>query len=114
MKITSAALFISMSLVVFGICYYYFTTRHRERMTILEKGLPSNYFKNSINYLPLIMVLGICCISIAIGTLIGGALYNLELEYIGMFVFPVTIFLFLGGGLIISYYWLNKINRKDP
>ena len=81
-------------------------------MTILQKGLPSDYFKSSINYLPLILASGICCVFIAIGTMVGGWLHLLELRQVGVFIFPATIFLFLGLGLITSFAVLNRINKK--
>ena len=113
MKVTSAALFISVALVVFGICYYYFTTRHRERMALLDKGLPKNYFKGSANYLPLVLVMGIVSIFIALGTLMGRLLDNLNIEGLGPAVYPICIFFFLGVGLLVSYIILKKMYRKN-
>ncbi|MBC8153788.1 MAG: hypothetical protein H7Z72_12830, partial [Bacteroidetes bacterium] len=71
MQITSAALLISIALVVFGIAYYFFTTRHKERMAIIERGLSPDLFKGQANYLRFILMLGIISIGIATGILTG-------------------------------------------
>lgn len=113
MKVTSAALFISIALVVFGISYYYFTTRHRERMTILQKGLPKDYFKGNTNYLPLVLTLGILCIGIALGVVAGGLLNFIEIGGIRNLMFPFAILLFMGISLLVSYSVIKKIQNKN-
>ncbi|TMU57354.1 DUF6249 domain-containing protein [Flagellimonas algicola] len=113
MEVTSAALFISLGLVVFGICYYYFTTRNRERMALLEKGLPKDYFKGSTTYLPLLLTLGIVSIAIALGVLAGGFLSSLEIKGIGYLMFPFSIFLCMGIGLLISYKVLKTMQKEN-
>ena len=35
---------ISLFLIVFGIFYIYFTTRHRERLALIEKGADASLF----------------------------------------------------------------------
>ncbi|MBA4058415.1 MAG: hypothetical protein C0490_27095 [Marivirga sp.] len=112
MEITSAALFISMSLAVFGISYYYFTTRHKERMTLLDKGLPSDFFTDTNNYLHLILLLGIVSIGISIGLGTAAWIRSLEIEGIGGIAFPLMIFLFLGLSLIVSYFVLRALQKK--
>lgn len=112
MQITSAALFIAISLVVFGISYYYFTTRHRERMTLLEKGLPPDYFKNSVGYLPFLLVLGIISIGIALGILTATFLKSSGLLISADFVLPASVFIFLGISFLVSYYVLRRHYNK--
>jgi len=112
MEVTSAALFISVSLVVFGISYYYFTTRHKERMTLLEKGMPSDFFKDTNNYLHLILVLGIVSIGISIGLGAAAFLRSLEIEGIDGLAFPLMISLFLGISLVVSYFVLKGLQKK--
>jgi len=81
-------------------------------MALLEKGLPKDYFRGSMNYLPLVLTLGIVSISIALGTLVGGLLHNMDITSLGPTVYPVSIFLFLGIGLLVSYVVLKKIRNK--
>jgi len=113
MVLTSAAVLIALSLVVFGISYYYFTTRHKERMTILEKGLPTDTFRGNSNYLPLILTLGIVSIGISIGVVMGLFLSAIQVEGAKYLMLPFSIFLSLGISLIVSYFVLKAIQRKQ-
>ena len=45
---------ISLTLSGFGIAYYYLTTRSKERLALIEKGLATTYFAQSKSYLPLV------------------------------------------------------------
>lgn len=112
MLVTSAALFIAVSLTVFGISYYYFTTRHRERMILIEKGLPSDYLKDSHNYLHLVLTLGIVCIGVSAGIGLGAVIRSLNIEGVNGLAFPIAIFLCLGISLVISYFILNRLQNK--
>lgn len=111
MEITSAALSISIALVIFGISYYFFTTRHKERMTLIQKGLPPGYFKNSTNYLPLILTLGAVSIGISLGIIAGALFKLLPNNALSAFAFPFTIFLFLGISLLVSYFILKRMSK---
>ena len=109
MQLTSAALFISIALVIFGISYYYFTTRHKERMTIMEKGLPPDYFKGNVAILPFLLMLGIISIGISAGLLIGALLNALPIPGVNndlKFIF--SIFLCLGISLLVGYKVLKS------
>lgn len=111
METTSAALSIAISLVVFGISYYYFTSRHKERMEILERGLAPNYFKKQAPTLSIILLLGICSLGIALGIATGyylSSLYSLE-KFITI---SATVFLGLGIALLITYALLKNIQKS--
>lgn len=106
MQITSAALLISIALVVFGIAYYYFTTRHKERMAIIENKLPSDTFKGTENYLPLILMLSMVSIGISAGIMVGMAIIHLGFTT-NDYIMPACIFLFLGLSLLTGYFLLK-------
>ncbi|WP_052272932.1 DUF6249 domain-containing protein [Flavihumibacter solisilvae] len=112
MLVTSAAFLIAISLVVFGIAYYYLTTRNRERMAIIEKGLPPDYFKGSGHYLPLILTLGIVCIGIALGIVVALWLISLRVSAYEKLILPISVFLFMGLSLVASYFVLKSIRDK--
>jgi hypothetical protein len=112
MEVTSAALFISISLVVFGISYYYFTTRYKERMAIIEKGLPADFFRGNGHYLPFILTLGIVSIGISLGLITGAYLNSLRIDGTRYLMVPFAVFLFLGISLIISYFTIRAIQKK--
>src|SRR5688500_1037836 len=115
MEDTTADLFLAMSVTfsIFGVCYYYLITRNKERMAIIEKGLPKDFFKGAVNYLPFLLLLAILSIGISAGIFSGGILDSMNLGGIGDYLFASTIFLFLGISLLVSYKVLKNIGRKD-
>ena len=111
MQITSAALLISIALVVFGIAYYFFTTRHKERMAIIERGLSPDLFKGQGHYLLFMLMLGIVSISIAAGIL-AGAIIAPRVSIHEVWVMSISIFFFLGISLIACYFILKAQRHK--
>lgn len=112
MEVTSAALFISISLVVFGIAYYFFTTRHKERMAIIETGQSPDLFKKQGQWLYFLLTLGIVSIGISLGMLTGTVLepvVNLH----GFWIMSISIFFFLGLSLVLCYFILKSKFRKE-
>ncbi|GEP89609.1 hypothetical protein SAMN05660909_02117 [Chitinophaga terrae (ex Kim and Jung 2007)] len=108
MQITSAAVLIAVALTVFSICYYYFSTRHKERMMILEKGLPADFFSRHFTILPFLLLLGIVCIGVALG-IIGGSLFCYWFPEVGTaLIFLPSIAAFTGASLIIAYLVFQK------
>jgi hypothetical protein len=96
---------------IFGVLYFYFTTRNRERLALIEKNAdpalfkvePTNVFKKfSIK-------IGMLFIGGGFGVLVGNILtVSTRLEepvaYISM------IFMFAGAGLILSYFVARKVD----
>jgi hypothetical protein len=93
---------------IFGITYVFLMTRNRERMSMLEKGIhPSMFTSKSPSFQTL--KLGMLCVGIAVGILVGHLLYrNNWLDeseaYLSM------IFLFGGISLILNFI-LEKNNK---
>lgn len=81
-------------------------------MTIIEKGLPSDFFKRNTNYLLFILLLGIVSIGISLGIVTGSFLKSLEIYGLKDFILPATIFLFLGISLLVSYFVLRSMEEK--
>ena len=106
MQTTSAALLISISLVVFGIAYYFFTTRHKERMAIIETGQSPDLFKTKGQWLYFLLTLGMVSIGIALGIL-AGALIQILINLQDFWVMSSSIFVFLGISLIVCYFVLK-------
>lgn len=98
---------ISLSLSFFGIVYYYLTTRFRERMALIEKGLAPTFFTKPSGYLPLLLLLGVLSMGIAAG-IAAGAFLNSLVGSQG-YVYPATIFFFAGLSLVIAYYILKAL-----
>ncbi|MBK7390347.1 MAG: hypothetical protein IPI23_15120 [Bacteroidetes bacterium] len=99
---------ITFFLSLFGVIYVYFNTRHKERMSMIEKGADASLFQSKKGYSNASMRFGMFLIGIALGILTGNILTETtslqeEVSYFSM------IFLF-GGMSLVSYYMF--IERK--
>jgi hypothetical protein len=103
----SVPIVISLTLSLFGIMYYYLTTRTKERLALIEKGLPPTSFTRPGGYLPLLLLLGVLSMGIAAGIAAGALLSTLVGDQ--GYVYPVTIFFFAGLSLVIAYYILKAL-----
>ena len=97
---------------VFGISYFYFTTRNRERLALIEKNADASIFKiEPVNIFKKFSIkLGMLFMGGGLGVLVGNILtVTTRLEegvaYISM------IFIFAGAGLMASYFVAR--NLKD-
>ncbi len=95
---------------IFGISYFYFTTRNRERLALIEKNADASIFKTEpVNiFRKLSIKLGMLLIGGGFGVLVGNILVvttRLEepVAYMSM------IFMFAGFGLISSHFVGRKI-----
>ena len=98
---------ITFTLSGFGISYYYLTTRSRERLALIEKGLPISAFTQPKSYLPLLLLLGVLSTGIAAGIAAGAGLTQLVGSQ--SYVYPATIFFFTGLSLVVAYYLLKAL-----
>lgn len=98
---------ISLTLSGFGIAYYYLTTRSRERLALIEKGLAPSAFSQSRSYLPLLLLLGVLSMGIAAGIAAGAVLTKLVGSQ--SYVYPATIFFCAGLSLVVAYYLLRAL-----
>jgi hypothetical protein len=102
---------IAMFATVFGILYVFFTTRHKERLALIEKGADASLFtaerrtgerRTGMTALKL----GMLAVGIGVGILLGSiinatTLLPEEVSYFSM--------IFLCGGLsLISYYFFER------
>lgn len=93
---------------LFGIAYVFITARHRERMSMLEKGHNASIFERPSAGSTL--KIGMLFIGISIGSLTGYGLHKLTgLEETVAFV--SMVFLFGGLSLIINYLIDKKVGR---
>ncbi|MCX2479777.1 hypothetical protein OQY15_11825 [Pedobacter sp. MC2016-15] len=92
---------------IFGVIYVYLMTRHRERMSMLEKGVPSSPF-NSIRHSNfLTLKYGMLLVGIAIGILMGHvAAYEWGIAKSTAFL--AMVFLFGGLSLVVNYLIFRK------
>jgi hypothetical protein len=102
--------FITFFGAIFGVAYFYFTTRNRERLALIEKNADPSIFKvEPVNILKKFSIkLGMLFIGGGLGVLVGNILtVSTRLEepvaYLSM------IFIFAGAGLVASYFVSRRI-----
>ena len=87
---------------VIGILYILLVTRHRERMSLMERGLSPKDFNNRSFMLSTTLKYGLLCIGIALGILLGNFVArHFDVPREGAFI--AMIFLFGGISLLVSY-----------
>ncbi len=96
---------ITLFAAVFGMVYVFLMTRHRERMTILEKGLDSSPFLPRTSNNILALKYGLFLIGIAIGIISGYALQDWGMEETVSYAAMICLF---GGLSLITGYLIVK------
>ncbi|KGL64159.1 DUF6249 domain-containing protein [Polaribacter sp. Hel1_85] len=114
---------------IFGIFYLYFSTRNKERLALIEKGVDASIFmkgatKNAAPFWKvLILNLGLLAMGIGVGILLGtllsyhfgynGSWQNRPENAIDSGVFyAASIFLCAGGALLIGFNQTKKLDRE--
>lgn len=104
---------ISLFLAIFAILYVYYTTRSKERLALVEKGLDAGIFKTEPRQKRIDLVKwGIFLMAVAIGVLLGFLISDsTTLNEVASLIFSI---LFCGGaGLIIAYFVTGKLLKKE-
>jgi len=120
---TEFAVLVSILATLFGTFYYYMNTRHKERMALIESGADASLFYSSKKkpqggMISFFLGLGIVSVSLSIGILLALFLERL-LRVIDDFsgdyaeVYVIMVFLSIGTGLIISYFVIKKLIKKE-
>lgn len=108
--------FISLFIVVFGIFYLYYNTRHKERLALIEKDKDVSVFvsnkapRTSNVWKIVILNLGLISIGVGTGILFGSFLYHVA----GMqeeVAISASIFLMSGIALIIGFFLTKKMDE---
>ncbi|HLN19970.1 MAG TPA: DUF6249 domain-containing protein [Bacteroidales bacterium] len=109
----AALVFIALFAAAFGIMYVFYTTRHKERLALIEKGADATLFNTGkkepwFSWGKFSLKLGMLAVGIAIGILAGALLSNSNIfpEEIS---FSSMIFLFGGLSLIFFYFTDKKL-----
>lgn len=106
-----AEIFIPLGFFAMVVTIVYLFIRQKERMTLIERGHPGNYFRTgceSIQYLKW----GLIMIGLAIGILLGDVFTALNLleEWVAYFS---MVFIFGGLALVLSYHISKRIPPRN-
>lgn len=106
---------ISLFLVIFGIFYLYFSTRNKERLALIEKGVDVSIFSKGKQSLAptwkvIILNLALLLIGIGLGVFIALLLTTFTTLDEGA-VYPSLIFLMAGIGLFAGYTMTKNMDK---
>ncbi len=107
--------FIALFATIFGIMYVFYTTRHKERLALIEKGADASLFNTgkegmrfSFSWSKFTLKIGMLAMGIAVGIIIAAVLAQANvLDQHALY--PSLIFFF--GGLSLVLFYL--IDRKS-
>lgn len=109
--------FISVSffLVVFGIIYLFLSTRNKERLALIEKGVDAGIFMKgkSNGSVGKVIILNLALLLMGIG--VGVFVALLLSTYTSLntdAIYPATIFTMAGLGLFVGFYMTKKIEKE--
>ncbi|THD65780.1 hypothetical protein E7Z59_14430 [Robertkochia marina] len=100
--------------VVFGVIYLFISSRHKERLALIDKGADASiFYSNKKTTSPiwkvLILNLAMILFGIGLGIFIAGMLhYNLGVDE--NIAFPGTIFTLAGAGLFAGFKMSQKLD----
>ena len=98
-----AIITVSLFLMIFGIFYLFLSTRNKERLALIEKGVDARIFIIILNLALLLMGIGI-------GVFIGLILSTYtSMDNDG--IYPAAIFTMAGVGLFIGFYMTKKLDQ---
>ena len=122
----TAVVFIVLIASGFGVFYLYFSTRHRERMGLIEKGVDASLFSGAkavkssrqrVTSFRFALKSGTLIMGTGVGLIISFILYHWigPMGYNGIEALYITgvIFVFGGLGLVLGYYMGRKLDKED-
>ncbi len=101
--------------LLFGIVYLFFTTRNKERMALIEKGIGAEIFnkgnrKTAPVWKVLILNIALLLMGIGLGTLLASIIDQLTtLDEDALY--PGVIFLTAGTGLLAGFYMTKNLDK---
>jgi len=103
--------YLSFYLVSLVIAYYYFTTRNKERMALIEAGANPDMFNSREKYY-ILFVIGVVAMGIAIGVMLGVLLNSMMPNTNRSILFLSSMLLCGGGAMLIAFFtiirWLKN------
>jgi len=101
--------------ILFGIVYLFYTTRNKERMALIEKGVGAELFnRGKRNTAPVwkVFILNVAVLMMGIGVGIFIATILDNYTTIGEAVYPATIFTTAGIGLFVGFNLTKNLDKE--
>ena len=100
---------------IFGIAYVYLTTRNKERLALIEKGVDASLFASKgsrFSIAKFILNVALLFIGIGIGIFMGNYLYTVT-GIDDEVAIPSMLFIFGGLGLVAGFFITRKIEQGE-
>ncbi len=114
----TAITFIALFATVFGILYVYYTTRHKERLALIEKGADASLFntgkegrKLQLSWGKFTLKIGMLFMGVAIGIILAAIFAQTGIMNEGA-LYSSMIF-FFGGFSLVLFYIIDRKDKKD-
>ena len=106
---------VSLFLMIFGIVYLFISTRNKERLALIDKGVDAGIFMKgkSTGGVGKVIVLNLALLLMGVG--VGVFLALLLSTYTSLnsdAIYPATIFTMAGLGLFVGFYMTKKMEKE--
>ena len=106
---------ICLFIVIFGIFFLYLSTRNKERLALIEKGVDASIFMNGSNHATamwkvFILNLALLCMGVGVGVFVALLIVTYT-SLVGDAVYPAIIFFMAGAGLFIGYNMSKNLDK---
>jgi ABC-type Fe3+ transport system permease subunit len=107
---------VSLFLMIFAILYVYFTTRNKERMALIEKGVDASLFQGQPRSLRIsgyaTFKWGLFLIGLALGLFVG-VLFDQYTSLPEPPMYISMIFVFGGLSLVLAYMLKGRLDKRE-
>jgi len=108
---------ISLFFIVFGIFYLYLSTRNKERLALIEKGVDASIFMHgNTSTTPIwkIFILNLSLLLMGVGIGVFMALFLVAYTSLNQDgVYPASIFLMAGAGLLVGFQLTKNLDKAS-
>ena len=107
--------FLALFGTVFGIAYVFLTTRNRERLALIEKGVEASLFNSKgskFSIAKFILNLALLFMGIGAGIFLGDLLAD-SMDMKEEVTIPSMLFVFGGLGLVAGFFITRSLEKKE-
>jgi hypothetical protein len=106
---------ISLFFVMFGVCFLYLSTRNKERLALIEKGVDASIFMNGSNrgaamWKVFILNLALLLMGVGVGVFVALLIVTYT-TLVGDAVYPAIIFFMAGTGLLVGFNMTKNLDK---